>query len=51
LDNLKQGRASVEEIAEDLNMSDAIVAAKLAELVADFRVVRLTCFDLPGDEE
>ena len=51
LGNLQaDGRATVEEIAEDMNMSDAAVAAKLSELVADGRVVRLTCFDLPGDE-
>lgn len=51
LENLDHGRATVEEIAEDLNASDESVANKLAELVADGRVVRLTCFDLPGDEE
>jgi hypothetical protein len=51
LGNLQaDGRATVDEIAEDLNMSDAVVAAKLAEMVADGRVVRLVCFDLPGDE-
>lgn len=50
LENLDQGRATVEEIAEDLNMSDESVANKLSELVEDERVVRLTCFDLPGDE-
>lgn len=51
LGNLQaDGRAFVEEIAEDLNMSDAVVAAKLAEMVADGRVVRLVCYDLPGDE-
>jgi hypothetical protein len=50
LGNLQaDGRATVEEIAEDMNMSDAVVAAKLSELVADGRVVRLTCFDLPED--
>jgi hypothetical protein len=50
LGNLQaDGRATVEEIAEDMNMSDAAVAAKLAELVAAGRVVRLTCFDLPED--
>ena len=50
LGNLQaDGRATVEEIAEDMNMSDAAVAAKLAELVAAGRVVRLTCFDLPDD--
>ena len=51
LGNLQaDGRATVEEIAEDLNMSDESVANKLSELVEDGRVVRLTCFDLPGDE-
>ena len=50
VDDLEDGRATVEEIAENLNMSDAVVAAKLAEMVADGRVVRLVCFDLPGDE-
>jgi predicted Rossmann fold nucleotide-binding protein DprA/Smf involved in DNA uptake len=49
LDNLEQGRATVEEVAEDLNMSDDKIAAKLAEMVADGRVVRLTCYDLPED--
>jgi hypothetical protein len=51
LGNLQaDGRATVEEIAEDLNASDESVANKLAELFATGRVVRLTCFDLPGDE-
>jgi predicted Rossmann fold nucleotide-binding protein DprA/Smf involved in DNA uptake len=50
LDNLEQGRATVEEVAEDLNMSDERIGAKLAEMVADGRVVRLTCFDLPEGE-
>lgn len=50
LDNLEQGRATVEEVASDLNMSDAVVEATLAQMVADGRVVRLTCFDLPEDE-
>jgi hypothetical protein len=48
LGNLQaDGRATVEEIAEDMNMADDKIAAKLAELVAAGRVVRLTCFDLP----
>lgn len=52
LGNLQaDGRATVEEIAEDMNMSDAVVAATLAEMVADGRVVRLTCFDLPEEDE
>ena len=50
LGDLDQGRATVEEVAENLNMADDKVAAKLAEMVADGRVVRLVCFDLPGDE-
>ena len=50
LDNLEQGRATVEEVAEDLNMSDDKIAAKLAELVAAGQVVRLVCYDLPEDE-
>lgn len=50
LGDLDQGRATVEEVAENLNMSDDKIATKLAEMVADGRVVRLTCFDLPGDE-
>jgi predicted Rossmann fold nucleotide-binding protein DprA/Smf involved in DNA uptake len=49
IDDLEDGRATVSEIAEDLNMSDVSVANKLSELVADGRVVRLTCFDLPED--
>jgi hypothetical protein len=44
------GRGTVEEIATSLNMSDAVVAATLAEMVADGRVVRLTCYDLPEEE-
>ena len=50
LGDLDQGRATAEEVAESLNMADDKIAAKLAEMVADGRVVRLTCFDLPGDE-
>ena len=50
LDNLEQGRATVEEVASDLNMTDESVEAKLAELVAAGRVVRLVCYDLPEDE-
>jgi hypothetical protein len=52
LGNLQaDGRATVEEIAEDMNMSDAVVAATLAEMVADGRVVRLVCYDLPEEDE
>jgi len=50
VDDLEDGRATVEEIAENLNMSDEKIAAKLAELVASGDVVRLVCFDLPADE-
>lgn len=51
LGNLQaDGRATVEEIAEDMNMSDAVVASTLAQMVADGRVVRLTCYDLPEDD-
>lgn len=50
LDDLQQGRATVEEIAETLSVANHAVNTKLAEMVADGRVVRLTCFDLPGDE-
>jgi predicted Rossmann fold nucleotide-binding protein DprA/Smf involved in DNA uptake len=49
IDDLEDGRATVSEIAENMNMSDDKIAAKLAELVAAGRVVRLTCFDLPED--
>jgi hypothetical protein len=50
LGNLQaDGRATVEEIAEDMNMADDKIAAKLAELVKSGDVVRLTCFDLPED--
>lgn len=50
LDDLQDGRATVEEIAENLNMADDKIAAKLAELVASGDVVRLTCFDLPEED-
>lgn len=49
LKDLDQGRATVGEIAENLNMSDESIAAKLSEMVAAGRVVQLTCFDLPED--
>ena len=51
LDNLEQGRATVEEVASDLNMTDESVEAKLAELVAAGRIVRLVCYDLPEEDE
>ena len=51
LGNLQaDGRATVEEIAEDMNMSDAVVAATLAQLVASGQLVRLTCYDLPEED-
>jgi hypothetical protein len=51
LESLEQGRGTVEEIAEDLNMADCKIAAKLSELVASGHVVRVVCYDLPeGDE-
>jgi len=51
LGNLQaDGRATVEEIAEDLNLSDAVVAATLAQLVASGQLVRLTCYDLPEED-
>ena len=51
LQSLEQGRGTVQEIAEDLNLSDAVVASNLAELVAAGRVVRLVCYDLPEEDE
>jgi hypothetical protein len=50
LDDLKNGRGTVEEIAENLNMSDQAIGSKLAELVNARRVVTLQCFDLPEVE-
>lgn len=50
LDNLEQGRATVEEIAENLNMANEKIAAKLAELASSGDVVRVICYDLPEDE-
>ena len=44
------GRGTVEEIATSLNMADAKISAKLSEMVADGRVVRVICYDLPEDE-
>jgi len=45
------GRGTVEEIATSLNMSDAVVSGKLSELVASGQLVRLTCYDLPEEDE
>ena len=51
LGNLQaDGRATVEEIAEDMNMSDAVVGATLAQMVADGRLVRLVCYDMPEED-
>ena len=50
LESLEQGRGTVEEIAEDLNMADGKIAAKLSELVASGHVVRVVCYDLPEEE-
>lgn len=47
----RDGRGTVEEIATSLNMSDAVVAGKLSELAASGQLVRLTCFDLPEEDE
>lgn len=44
------GRATVEEIAENLNMSDAKISAKLSELAASGQLVRLVCYDLPEED-
>ena len=51
LADLEQGRATVEEVAENLKMANHAVNTKLDEMVNAGRVVRLVCFDLPGDEE
>lgn len=50
LADLEQGRATVEEIAENMNMANHAVNTKLNEMVTDRRVVRLVCYDLPEDE-
>ena len=50
LESLEQGRGTVEEIAEDLNMADGKIAAKLSELVASGHVVRVVCYDLPEED-
>jgi hypothetical protein len=50
LDDLLYGRATVEEVAEDLDMSDTKISAKLSEMVADGRVVRVICYHLPEDK-
>ena len=50
LADLEQGRATIEEIAENLSVANHAVNTKLAEMVTAGRVVRLVCYDLPGDE-
>lgn len=44
------GRARVEEIAENLNMANEKIAAKLAELASSGDVVRVICYDLPEED-
>jgi hypothetical protein len=51
LQSLEQGRGTVQEIAEDLNLSDAVVASNLARMVASGEVVRVVCYDLPEEDE
>jgi hypothetical protein len=51
LQSLEQGRGTVQEIAEDLNLSDAVVASNLSRMVAAGEVVRLVCYDLPEEDE
>jgi len=50
LQSLEQGRGTVQEIAEDLNLSDAVVASNLSRMVAAGEVVRLVCYDLPEED-
>lgn len=45
------GRGTVEEIATSLNMADAKISAKLSELASSGQLVRLTCYDLPEEDE
>lgn len=49
LKDLEQGRATVEEIAESLNVQEEAVEEELGALVDAGLVHRLTCFDLPED--
>jgi hypothetical protein len=50
LGDLDQGRATVEEVAENLNMADDKIAAKVSELVASGQLVRVVCYDLPEED-
>ncbi len=50
IDNLLQGRATVEEIAEDLNVSVESIRSELDDLVTCGRVERMVCFDLPVED-
>ena len=50
LHELQYGRATVEDIAVDLNMSDEKIAAKMAELVASGQLVREVCYSLPEED-
>lgn len=49
LKDLEQGRATVEEIAESLNVTEEAIEEELGALVDAGRVDRLICFDLPED--
>lgn len=51
LHELQYGRATVEDIAVDLNMSDEKIAAKMAEMVASGQLMREVCYSLPEDDE
>jgi len=50
LQSLEQGRGTVQEIAEDLNLSNAVVASNLSRMVASGQLVRVVCFDLPEED-
>jgi predicted RNA-binding protein (virulence factor B family) len=51
LRELQYGRATVEDIAVDLNMSDEKIAAKMAEMVASGQLMREVCYSLPEEDE
>ena len=51
LHELQYGRATVEDIAVDLNMSDEKIAAKMAEMVASGQLMREVCYSLPEEDE
>ena len=50
LHELQYGRATVEDIAVDLNMSDEKIAAKMAEMVASGQLMREVCYSLPEED-